>query len=115
VNTAYLVVTAATIGATGGIGLAAAARARFVLNFMAEVGVPESWVPRLAALKVAGAVGLLVGFWLQPVQIAAAAALILYFIGAVITHVRARVMNNVAFPATYLGLAIASLWLAIAR
>jgi hypothetical protein len=44
---AYLAVTTATIAATGGIGVAAAAGAPFVLKFMSEVGVPESWLPKL--------------------------------------------------------------------
>jgi len=41
--------------------------------------------------------------------------LVLYFIGAVTTHIRARVLDSIGFPAAYLGLSIASLALAIAR
>ncbi len=112
---AYVAVTAVTAVAVGVIGMAAAARASFVLEFMSEVGVPESWMPKLAALKLAGALGLLAGLWLQPIGIAAGVGLVLYFIGAVITHIRAGVLANIAFPATYLGLSIASLALAITR
>jgi hypothetical protein len=112
---AYLAVTAVTALATGGIGLAAAARAPFVVTFMREVRVPDSWLPKLATLKLAGAVGLLAGLVLQPIGIAAGVGLVLYFIGAVTTHIRARVLYSIGFPATYLGLSIASLALAITR
>jgi hypothetical protein len=112
---AYVAVTSATVVAVGGIGVAAAARASFVLEFMGQVGVPESWVPKLAALKLAGALGLLAGFWLQPLGIAAGVGLVLYFIGAVITHIRAGVLSNIAFPGAYLGLSLASLALAISQ
>jgi hypothetical protein len=112
---ADLAVTAVTVLATGGIGVAAAARAPFVVTFMREVGVSESWLPRLATLKLAGALGLLAGLAVQPIGIAAGVGLVLYFIGAVTTHIRARVFYSIGFPATYLGLSIASLALAIAR
>jgi hypothetical protein len=112
---AYLAVTAVTVLATGGIGAAAAARAPFVVAFMHEVGVPESWLPKLAALKLAGALGLLAGLAVQPIGIAAGVGLVLYFVGAVSTHIRARVISSIGFPATYLGLSTASLALAITR
>ncbi|MCY0925699.1 DoxX family protein [Streptomyces sp. H27-H1] len=57
---------------------------------MERVGVPDSWLPRLAALKVAGAIGLVAGLWLTPLGIAAAVGVTLYFIGAVLTHLRAK-------------------------
>lgn len=57
---------------------------------MEKVGVPDSWLPRLAALKVAGAIGLVAGLWLTPLGIAAAVGVTLYFIGAVLTHLRAK-------------------------
>lgn len=85
-------------------------RAEFVLKNSAEVGVPESWLPGLAALKGAGAIGLLAGLLgLTAVGIAAAIGLVLFFIGAVVTHVRARVFYNIAFPGTFLLFAVASL------
>ena len=43
------------------------------------------------------------------IGIAAATGLVLYFIGAVIVHLRARVLYNIAFPGAYLGLSAASL------
>jgi hypothetical protein len=47
--------------------------------------------------------------------IAAAGGLVLFFTGAIIAHLRARVYYNLAFPGGYLALAIASLVLAVTR
>ncbi|MFS1303227.1 DoxX family protein [Streptosporangium longisporum] len=114
--TAYVVVTVVTIVANAGIVVADLARAGFVLDNGAEVGVPPSWLPVLATLKAAGAVGLLLGLLgVRPVGVAAAAGLCLFFVGAVVVHVRARVFHNIAFPGVYLALAVASLVLAVAR
>jgi DoxX-like family len=112
VDIALTIVTAA---ATGGIGAAAAARAPFVVKFMREVGVPDSWPRALGAVKVAGAVGLLVGLRAKPLGIAAGSGLVLYFCGAVMTHVRAGAFRNISFPAAYLGLSSMSLALATRR
>ena len=46
---------------------------------------------------------------------AAATGLVLFFLGAVAAHVRARVFHNIAFPAAYLVLALGSLALAVTR
>jgi len=115
-SVAYVVVTLVTIAATAGITVADFARAEFVLANSAEVGVPASRVPVLAALKGAGAVGLaagLVGF--RGLGVAAAVGLVLFFAGALGVHVRARVFHNIAFPGAYFALSVASLWLALAR
>lgn len=57
---------------------------------MGKVGVPDSWFPWLASLKAAGALGLLVGLGVPVIGAAAAVGVVLYFIGAVVTHVRAK-------------------------
>ncbi|OLT33107.1 hypothetical protein BJF79_35230 [Actinomadura sp. CNU-125] len=112
----YVAVTAATIAANAGMAAADFAKARFVLGNSAEVGLPASWVPYLGALKMAGAAGLLLGLAGVPfIGIAAAAGLVLFFVGAVAAHVRARVFHNLAFPAGYLALAVASLVSAVAH
>ncbi|MER5730016.1 DoxX family protein [Streptomyces sp. NPDC002138] len=67
-----------------------ARRAEPVVTNMRAVGVPDSWLPRLAALKAAGAVGLVGGLWFTPLGIAAATGVTLYFIGAVISHLRVK-------------------------
>lgn len=115
-DTIYAVVTGITIAVNAGIAAADFARAKFVLANSEQVGVPPSWLPVLATLKAAGAVGLAAGLLgVQFLGIAAATGLVLFFIGAMAAHIRARVYYNIAFPGTYLLLAGASLALAITR
>ncbi|MFJ9829667.1 DoxX family protein [Streptomyces sp. NPDC101160] len=105
-------VTLLTIVANAGIAALDFARADFVLANSAEVRVPESWIPGLAALKAAGAAGLLLGLLvpdLRPLGLAAAVGLVLFYVGAVATHVRTRVFHTIAFPVTFLILAVATL------
>ncbi|MBA2806585.1 DoxX family protein [Streptomyces sp. KM273126] len=115
-STAYVIITVTAILANAGIALADLLKAKFVLANSAEVGVPQSRLPWLAALKAAGAAGLLLGLMGVPfIGVAAAVGLVLFFIGAVAAHIRARVYYNIAFPGGYLALAAASLVLAVAR
>jgi DoxX-like family len=108
------VITLTTALVTAGIAVADFIPARFVLANSAEVGVPRSWLPALGAAKLAGAAGLLVGLvGLRPLGIAAAAGLVLFFVGAVLTHLKARVLYNIAFPGGYLLIAAASLALMV--
>jgi hypothetical protein len=106
----YVVVTVITAIVTAAVAIPDFIPAGFVLANSAKVQVPRSWLPMLGALKLAGAIGLLVGVVGPPaIGIAAATGLVLYFIGAVIAHLRARVLYNIAFPGAYLGLSAASL------
>jgi DoxX-like family len=106
----YVVVTVITAIITAAVGIADFIPAGFVLANSAKVHVPRSWLPMLGSLKLAGAIGLLVGLVGPPaVGIAAATGLVLFFIGAVIAHLRARVLYNIAAPAAYLVLSAASL------
>ncbi|WP_328925640.1 DoxX family protein [Streptomyces sp. NBC_00190] len=61
-----------------------------IVASMRKVQVPDSWLPRLAALKAAGAIGLVAGLWVTPLGVAAAIGVTLYFAGAVIAHLRAK-------------------------
>ena len=106
--TAYIVVTVLAIVALTFSATADFVRYHKVLSNMTRAGVPESWLTKLAILKAAGAAGLLVGFVLPPVGVAAAVGVILFFIGAIITHVRAR-WYSFSFPSVYLLLALGSL------
>ncbi|MGW1892382.1 DoxX family protein [Streptomyces sp. NPDC002004] len=113
---AYAVVTVITIAANSFEAVANLARAKFVLANSAEVGVPPSWLPLLGTLKAAGAAGLLLGLLgVRLVGAAAAIGLVLFYVGAMAAHIRARVFYNIAFPGTFLALAIASLVLATAQ
>jgi hypothetical protein len=113
---AYLTVTLITAFITAGIAVADFVPARFVLANSAEVGVPRSWLPALGAAKLCGAIGLVVGLLGLPwLGFAAAVGLVLFFVGAVVTHLRAHVLYNIAFPGAYLCLSAASLALMAAH
>ncbi|WP_194818595.1 DoxX family protein [Nocardia sp. XZ_19_385] len=73
------------------------------------LGVPDTWLNPLAAALLAGSVGLLIGLWWPPIGIAAAIGLILYFLGALGFHVKAKDYKNMGVPAAILALAIAAL------
>jgi|SRR5579884_1497701 len=85
-----------------------------VLVAMARASVPESWLPLLGTLKAAGVVGLLVGLGVPLIGMAAALGVILFFVGAIVIHLRARYYAFV-FPGSFLVLAVAALVLALAN
>jgi hypothetical protein len=83
--------------------LAMSARAKLakdekIVKGITGLGVPLSWFPFLAACELAGAVGLVIGLWWAPLGIAAAIGVILYFVGAVISHLRAGDMKGAPTP-----------------
>ncbi|MFC7533092.1 DoxX family protein [Actinoplanes sp. GCM10030250] len=55
--------------------------------------IPRSWVPRLGLLLAAGSAGLLAGFAVPVAGTLAAAGLVLYFIGALVAHLRVGSRN----------------------
>jgi hypothetical protein len=113
-STAFIVVTVTTALVTAAIAVADLIPAGFVLANSVEVGVPRSWLPALGAVKLAGAAGLVVGLLgMRALGIAAAVGLVLFFVGAVVTHLRAHVLYNIAFPGAFLCLSAASLALMI--
>lgn len=75
---------------------------------MAAVGVPENRVWMLAVLEIAGAAGLVAGLFWWPIGIAAAIGVVLYFVGAVLAHLRKR-DPGFAPPSVILLLAIGAL------
>ncbi|MEU1288080.1 DoxX family protein [Kitasatospora sp. NPDC005856] len=90
------------------------AGAEYVVKPLADYGVPRGWWTWLGVAKAAGALGLLAGLAVPAVGYAAAVGVILYFLGAVITVLRARAYAHVPFPLVYLAPAAASLVLALA-
>ena len=102
--TAYVVVGGLLVAYLTFSVVADFARYHRVLTAMAKADVPQSWLPTLATLKAAGALGLLVGITVPlvgtatgtistaaaAIGTAAAVGVILFFVGAVITHLRAR-------------------------
>ncbi|MFC7546134.1 DoxX family protein [Plantactinospora sp. GCM10030261] len=89
--------------------VAKAVRAPFVMRNSAEVGLAPRWIPYLAVVEGAGVAGLTLGLLGLPlIGLAAAIGLVLFFVGAVGAHIRARVFHNIAFPAAFLVLAVAA-------
>src|SRR6266481_2639426 len=109
----YLTVTLATASANIFSATCDFVRYKQVSIAMAKAGVPESWMTTLGILKAAGALGLLAGIGLPLIGAAAAVGLTLFFIAALITHVRAR--DYSLGPATFfLLLAVGALALRLA-
>jgi uncharacterized membrane protein YphA (DoxX/SURF4 family) len=52
------------------------------------VGVPLKYFPLLATCEFAGALGLVMGIWVPLIGIAAGLGLVLYFVGAIVSHLR---------------------------
>jgi hypothetical protein len=77
-------------------------------------GVPRSWFVPLALLNLAGAGGLLAGIAWRPLGIAAATGLLLYFIGALGFHVRAREFKGLPMAVIFAVLSAVALTLGIA-
>lgn len=57
---------------------------------MERMKVPAGVQPLLPMFKMTGAAGMVLGLWVKPLGIAAAIGLVLYFIGAVFFHTRAK-------------------------
>jgi hypothetical protein len=80
----------------------------WVVDNLADYGVARGWWPWLGTAKALGAVGLLVGIWIPVVGVAAAVGLTIYFVGAVITVLRARAWTHVPYPLLYLAPVVAA-------
>ena len=78
------------------------------------VGVPMKSFPHLAACEIAGAVGLIVGIWSPRLGVAAGIGLVIYFIGAIVSHLRVGDFKGIGSAAFMLGLSVACLALRIA-
>ncbi|WP_444950164.1 DoxX family protein [Micromonospora ureilytica] len=70
--------------------------------------VPRSWLPWLGAALAAGSLGLLAGFAVPLLGTLAAAGLVLYFIGALIAHLRVGSRQLVG-PAVFFVTVVAAL------
>ena len=69
-----------------------------VIESYARVGVPAGRLPLLAGVLVSGVAGLAVGLFRTPVGVAAAAALVLYFLLALRAHTTHDDLGNAAIP-----------------
>jgi hypothetical protein len=109
-----VVTSVVVIAAAAWVGFSAYAiwtRKAFVVDNISAYGVSERWWPWLGAAKALGAIGLLAGLFIPAIGVAAAVGLVLYFLGAVVTIIRAHVYTHVPFPLLYLTPALAAGWL----
>ncbi|WP_043502428.1 DoxX family protein [Georgenia sp. SUBG003] len=108
-STVYVVVTVFAALWVGFSAVSLLRGASWVTDSLTDYGVPRGWWRWLGAAKAAGALGLLIGLVVPAVGVAAAAGLVLYFTGAVITVVRARAYSHVPYPLLYLAPVVGSL------
>ena len=78
-------------------------------------GVPMSLLPVLGALEVAGGLGLVAGIYRPKLGVAAGIGLVLYFVGAMLAHVRVGDWAGLSAPIVPLVMSIASLALGLKR
>jgi len=99
---AYLVVT---VVAAGMAAFSAVGKLRHdpkIVHVVHEiVGVPLNYFPHLAACETAGAVGLVLGIWLPRVGMAAGIGLVVYFVGAIVSHLRVADWKGIG-PAAFM-------------
>jgi DoxX-like family len=77
------------------------------------VRVPMKYFPLLAACEIAGAVGLVLGIWWPILGIAAAIGLVIYFLGAVVSHMRVGDFAGIGPAAMLLTMSAAALILRV--
>lgn len=80
-----------------------------VVQVMESVHFPVERMWVLGVLELAGAAGLVVGLFWTPIGVAAAIGVVLYFLGAVVSHLRVHDLAGTGPAAGLLVLAIASL------
>ncbi|TNC28580.1 DoxX family protein [Amycolatopsis alkalitolerans] len=107
--TAYHIVAVFAALWIGFSGYSLFAKRQFVVAPLEQYRVPRSWWNWLALAKSAGALGLIVGLFVPAIGVAAAVGLILYFLGAAATTVRARSYRTTVYPLLYLAPAAATL------
>ena len=113
-SSAYVVVGILTAAANGTAATVDLLRPAWLIENMTRVGVPRRALIPLATLKIAGALGLLIGIGVPPLGVAAATGLVLFFIGAMTAHIRVHDYTSIPFPGMFLVLAAASLVLRVA-
>lgn len=100
-STAYVVVTVLAAAMAGFSAASVFVRAQWVVQPLADYGIPRSWWPWLGTAKAAGAAGLLAGLLLPLIGVLAGVGLVVYFAGAVCTVIRARRYAHIPFPLLY--------------
>ncbi|SMG15780.1 DoxX family protein [Agreia pratensis] len=106
---ASIVVSVLLAIAVGGSGVNKLAKNETVMKGMDVVRVPRDGVWMLAVLELAAALGLVVGIFWWPIGVAAAIGVIVYFVGAIVAHIRVSDTKGLGAPAVLLLVAVAAL------
>ena len=86
-----LVISASLLGlAAGGSGFAKFKKVPAVISSLTSVGVKSTQIPLLATLEISGTFGLVVGIWNKKLGTLSSFCLTLFFLGAVISHLRKK-------------------------
>jgi DoxX-like protein len=109
---AYLFVTLLAAAANIFSAVCDFVRYRQVSIAMAKAGVPDAWMTMLGILKAAGALGLVIGLGVPLIGTAAAVGLVLFFVAAIFTHLRAH-DYSISLAVVFLLLAVAVLVLGL--
>jgi hypothetical protein len=105
-HTAYLVITLVFALMVSYSGVGKIRRDPLQVRVVHEtVGLPLKYFPLLAACEFAGAVGLVAGIWWPLLGIAAGIGLVLYFVGAIVSHLRVGDVKGIGSAAFMLVLA----------
>jgi hypothetical protein len=81
---------------------------KFIVDCLEGVRFPRDWWWALITAKAASVVGLIVGLWVPGVAMATTAAIVVYFLAATASHIRARSLSS-AFWVNCLGMLMLSL------
>jgi hypothetical protein len=113
-NSPYLVITIVVAAMAALSGIRKLRRDQKVVHVVHEVvGVPLKYFPHLAGCLFAGALGLVLGIWWPPLGIAAGVGLVVYFVGAVVAHLRVGDVKGMGSAALILILCVAALALRV--
>jgi len=101
-NMAYMAITILLAGMAAFSGVGKLRRDPKIVHVIHEVvGVPMKYFPLLAACEIAAALGLVLGIWWAYLGLAAAAGLAIYFVGAIVSHLRVGDVKGIG-PAVFL-------------
>lgn len=109
-HTAFLIVLLLAAAMNIYAGICDFTRPQWLLVNMKRLEVGERWLPTLGVVKLLGGVGLLAALRFPEIGVAAGAGLILYFLCAMVTVLRARWYANLPFPLTWFILSVGSFW-----
>ncbi|MEU5819626.1 MULTISPECIES: DoxX family protein [Streptomyces] len=111
-RTAYLTVTILGILFNGAAAVTYLIGHEYPKSQADMKGIPRKYVPALGLLLAAGTIGLAAGLAVTALGTLAACGLILYFIGAIIAHLRVG-SRNIVGGIVFLATAIAALILGV--